>query len=307
MPNVFIRLFRLLAAFGALGLPLALMVREIVRGYTRRLLEALATALLAIGITVGLNHLIATFPSSALYEALTHLPGGVAARPLDSYLAALFAFSAVVGVADEALWRRLLGAVSTVYVLAAFTSTQASLLSLLLSATLGVVVGIAVRYVAGSVNERPDGYRIAAALAQRDLPVVRLEAAGAAARRPPGLPGDDGGRRPAAGAGVRPRTHRVRRDLQPLPRAPAPGRARPRPGALPGAGDRAPVPAGNGRAERGGAHAAAARRSALWARQHRARLRVAGGRTSARSRRPDLDALWGHVNRLHQPASRTAG
>jgi uncharacterized membrane protein YbhN (UPF0104 family) len=177
VPTVFIRLFRLLSAFGALGLPLGLMVREVVRGYARRLIEALLTGLLAIGIAVGLDHVIAAFPSSALFEALTHLPGGAAARPLDSYLAALFAFAAVVGVADEPVWRRLLGGVATVYVLAAFTSTQASLQSLLLSATLGLVVGIAVRYVAGSVNERPTGHRIAAALAQRNLPVVRLEAA----------------------------------------------------------------------------------------------------------------------------------
>lgn len=176
VPTVFIRLFRLLSAFGALGLPLGLMVREVVRRYTRRLFEALATGLLAIGIAVGLDHVIAAFPRSALFEALTHLPGGVAARPLDSYLAALFAFASVVGVADEPLWRRLLGGVATVYVLAAFTSTQASLQSLLLSATLGLVVGIAVRYVAGSVNERPGGHRIAAALAQRDIAVVRLEA-----------------------------------------------------------------------------------------------------------------------------------
>jgi uncharacterized membrane protein YbhN (UPF0104 family) len=177
VPTVFIRLFRLLSAFGALGLPLGLMVREVVRGYARRLIEALVTGLLAIGIAVALDHVIAAFPSSALFEALTHLPGGVAARPLDSYLAALFAFAAVVGVADEPVWRRLLGGVATVYVLAAFTSTQASLQSLILSATLGVVVGIAVRYAAGSVNERPTGHRIAAALAQRNLPVVRLEAA----------------------------------------------------------------------------------------------------------------------------------
>lgn len=176
VPTVFVRLFRLLSAFGALALPLALMVREIVRGYTRRLIEALLTGVLAIGIAVGLDRVIEAFPSSTLFEALTHLPGGVAARPLDAYLTALFAFSAVVGVADEPVWRRSLIAVSGVYVLAAFTSTQASLQSLLLSATLGAVVGIAVRYVAGSVNERPNGLRIVAALAQRDLAVVRLEA-----------------------------------------------------------------------------------------------------------------------------------
>ena len=161
------------------------------------------TGLLAIGIAGGLNRLIAAFPSSTLYEALTHLPDGAAARPLDTYLTALFAFSAVRRRRGRA--RRGAGCSSpspAVYVVAAFTSTQASLQSLVLSATLG----------AGDRHRRPlrGGQRQRAAgrtAGSRPrwhggaLPVVRLEAAAAPARRPPGLPGDDGGRRPAQPCG----------------------------------------------------------------------------------------------------------
>src|SRR6202020_624487 len=55
-----------------------------------------------------------------------------------------------------------------------FAAAQASLLSLLVSVVLGMVVGIAVRYLAGEVNERPDGKRIATELDHRGLDIVRL-------------------------------------------------------------------------------------------------------------------------------------
>jgi uncharacterized membrane protein YbhN (UPF0104 family) len=175
LPAVFGQLLRLVSAFGALAVPLALMVREVLRGYRLRLIEAVLTGLLAIGVAEGIDRLLAAFPTSALYGALTRVAGGAAARPLDTYLTALFAFAAVVAVADDRLWRRLLAAVTAVYVLSAFTTAQASLQSLVMSAVLGMVVGIAVRYAAGSVNERPDGTRIAAALARRGIDLTRLE------------------------------------------------------------------------------------------------------------------------------------
>ena len=61
----------LVSAFGALAFPVALIVREVVRGNRRGLLEALLTGFLAIGIAQGLNRVLAAFPSTALYGALT--------------------------------------------------------------------------------------------------------------------------------------------------------------------------------------------------------------------------------------------
>ena len=175
VPGVFVGIVRLGAAFAALALPLAFMAREIVRGHARRLIEAVVTGLLALGVAEGVDWVVASLPSSVLYEALIRVGDGAAARPLDTYLTALFAFAAVVGVVDEPLWRRLLVVATAVYVIAAFTTTQASLQSLTLSLTLGAVVGIAVRYLAGSVNERPDGHSIADAVGQWGLHIDLLE------------------------------------------------------------------------------------------------------------------------------------
>jgi uncharacterized membrane protein YbhN (UPF0104 family) len=175
LPSFLAHALRLVSTFAALAVPLALIVREAVRGYTRRLIEAVLTGLLAIAVAEGIDRLVAAYPTSTLTEAMTRLPHGATAQPLDTYLTALFAFAAVIGVADERPWRRLVGAATALYVVSAFIAGQASLQSLAFSATLGMVVGIAVRYGAGSVNDRPDGHAVAAAMGRRGLSLVRLE------------------------------------------------------------------------------------------------------------------------------------
>lgn len=175
VPHLFVRAFSLLAAFGALAVPLAFMVREIVRGQTRRLVEALFTGLLAIAVIETLDRIVTAWASGALSEALIRPGSENTVRPFDTYLAALLAFVAVVEVAQDPFWRGLLVAVTGVYVLSVFTATSASLLSLVLSLVIGAVVGIGVRYAAGSLNRRPDGGQIAAELAAHGVILSRLE------------------------------------------------------------------------------------------------------------------------------------
>lgn len=174
LPTVLGRALRLLSAFAALAVPLALMAREVVRGNSRRLAEAVLTGFLAIGITEAIDRLLGALPASDLRDALTSSSGSTA-RPLDTYLTALLAFATVVGVASQPPWRSILAAVTAVYVLSAAASTHAPLLSLIASPVLGMVIGVAVRYAAGSVNESPDGHRVAGALFRQGYAIDRLE------------------------------------------------------------------------------------------------------------------------------------
>jgi uncharacterized protein (TIRG00374 family) len=174
-PNVFIRLFSVLGTLGALAVPLGLMVTEIARGHSRRLVEALITGLVAIGLIEGLDWALSSFPSSALLGALTGGGTVSALRPLDAYLAALLAFVTVIGVSGDPLWRRLMVALTVVYVGSVFAGTRAPLLSPLFSVTIGAMVGVLVCYIVGRVNEQPDGFRIAAELGRRGFPLTRLE------------------------------------------------------------------------------------------------------------------------------------
>src|SRR3954451_24302091 len=52
---------RLVSAFLALAVPLAMIVREIVWGYRRRLIAAVLTGLLAIGIAEGIHRVVSAF------------------------------------------------------------------------------------------------------------------------------------------------------------------------------------------------------------------------------------------------------
>ena len=299
---------RLVSAFAALAVPLAMIVREIVWGYRRRLIAAVLTGLLAIGIVEGIDRLLSAFPASTLYAALTRVPGGATSQPLDTYLTALFAFAAVLGVGSAPRWRRLLTAVTAVYVVSAFTSMQASLESLVLSPVLGLVIGTAVRYLVGSVNERPDGRRIVAELGRRGIDVARLRAARAGAGRTARVPGDDARRRPAHRAGVRPRPDRLGCGLQRLPVPPAARRAGAFAGALPGAGDRAQLAAvagGHGGRRR---DAPARRGSALRPGHGRPRVRVGGrGAAAGPDRRPARRPLAQRRPRCTPATSPTAG
>lgn len=174
-PHPLIRLFGVLGAVSALAVPVGLMVAQIVRGHSRRLVEGLLAGVATIGVIEGLDRLLSAFPHSALYGGLTGVSADPAVRPLDAYLAALLALVTVVGLPGDPRWRRLLSWMTALYVASAFTGTQTSLLSPLSSITIGATVGVLIRYAAGQANEQPGGVAIAAELARRGIPVTRLE------------------------------------------------------------------------------------------------------------------------------------
>lgn len=167
IPTLLVRGLSLFGTIGALALPVGLVVREIVRGQPRRLIEGLGTGLLALTLVVLLDIAVASDRTSPLYASLTRVGDSVDVRPLDPYLAALFAMVLIVGIAGDATWRTVFTVSVGTYMLSAFTAGQAALMALLASAMLGAIVGLVVRFAAGSVNERPDARRIALAVGGR--------------------------------------------------------------------------------------------------------------------------------------------
>ena len=155
--------------------PIALVTRELVRGHLRRLVEGLITGLLAIGVVGLLDLLIDADSGGSLHRALTVVGHSTAARPLDAYLAALFAFSVAISVGAEPRWRAAFWVLTAIYLVAAFTAGQASLLSLVAGPAIGALVAVIVRYAAGAPNVRPDARQIAGALEGQGPPIVQME------------------------------------------------------------------------------------------------------------------------------------
>ena len=166
---------RVVGALGVLVLPIALVTRELIRGHLRRLVEGLITGLLAIGVIGLLDVIIDADDTSHLHRALTVVGHSTAARPLDAYLAALFAFAVAISVGNEPRWRAAFWVLTAIYLVAAFTAGQASLLSLVASPAIGALVAFIVRYAAGAPNVRPDARQIADTLTGQGPPIVRME------------------------------------------------------------------------------------------------------------------------------------
>ena len=175
VPPVLIRLFSVVGAAGILITLIVFIGRELIRARPRRLIEAIVTGLLAAVTIEGLNRLVGLDRTSALHDSLIRASASGSSAPLDTYLAALFAFAALVGVAGDPRWRALLLSVTALYVVSAFTATQATLLSLLLSPSIGATIGVGIRWAVGAVNDTPDAYAIAAELARRDVVLTRME------------------------------------------------------------------------------------------------------------------------------------
>lgn len=177
VPRLFVHALSLIGTVGASVLPLAFVIREVAHARVRRLVEALITGLIAIGVIGALDLAISADSSSALHRALTIAGTSTAVRPLDAYLAALFAFVAIVGLTGETVWRASFWILATVYVVSAFTAAQASLPALVASPTIGALVAVLVRYAAGGPNVRPSAEQAVAELRRRGLDIVRMERA----------------------------------------------------------------------------------------------------------------------------------
>jgi uncharacterized membrane protein YbhN (UPF0104 family) len=175
VPHFLVRALSLVGTIGALALPVALVVRELLRSHLRRLIEGLLTGLVAIGVIGALDLGISAASKTSLNHALTSVGHSSAARPLDAYLAALFALAVVVGIGAEPTWRAIFWVVTGIYMVSAFAAAQASLLSLVASPTVGVFVATVLRYLVGSPNVRPGAASIAEALNAQGLRIVRLE------------------------------------------------------------------------------------------------------------------------------------
>ncbi len=161
-------------AFGVLVVPALYLLREVIRGQARRLIEGLLTGVVAIAVVRGLDLLLELNKDSSLYRALSVVGASRITNPLDAFLAAIGALLTVTGITTSRVWGRSLIAVTALYVLTSFAAAQATLLSLISSIVIGMFVGVAVRYLAGEVNDRPDAHRIVAELAARGLDIVRL-------------------------------------------------------------------------------------------------------------------------------------
>jgi uncharacterized protein (TIRG00374 family) len=175
LPGMLLTLLRIASGFALLLLPVALAMRQLVRGYYRRLGEAIATSAVAVAVVVAANALVQLPGAADLYAVLSATRGGqVHTAPLDAYLAAFTAYVTVIDLVDRPRWRAAVWLAVGAYALTSLVAIHATALSLALTLLLGRTVGLAMRYTVGLPSQRPTAWEIAEALTSAGVPVMTM-------------------------------------------------------------------------------------------------------------------------------------
>ena len=187
LPPEIVSTLRVLAILVLVLLPVALAIRQVVRRQARRLGEAVATGV-ATAVVVGLAGVVLRSGiGDQLYRAIAmSSPGAGHFALLDGYLAGLVAYTTIIDLSGRPRWRNALWLTLGVYAVASLATLHTTVLSVLITLLLGRAIGLAVRYAAGSMSQRPSGEAIAAALAPAGAAVTelrRVDGTGAASRR----------------------------------------------------------------------------------------------------------------------------
>ncbi|WP_051731860.1 lysylphosphatidylglycerol synthase transmembrane domain-containing protein [Kitasatospora phosalacinea] len=144
-----------------LTVPPAFAVDRVLRGEGRRVADGVLAAVLAYGLSLGLDLLAGDL------TALTHpLPlGGGRTDPVYGHLAPVLAFMTALGTAGRRRWRTALGVTLGLSGLSGLVTGYATPLSLVLALLLGWTTAHAARYAVGEPVSEPTEEQIAAALA----------------------------------------------------------------------------------------------------------------------------------------------
>ncbi len=161
--------------FALLILPVALAISQLVRRQVRRLVEAVATGLVAGAAAEVVNVLLPRPGGSRLYYAIIMSnPSGPRVDALDPYLCGLVAYATMIGLTGRPGWRNALGLVVGVYAVVQLAASHTTVLSILITLLAGRAIGLAVRYGAGSASQRPAALAIARALGDKHLRVTAI-------------------------------------------------------------------------------------------------------------------------------------
>ena len=244
LPQALLAVVPPIAFFALLILPIGLAVSQLVRRQVRRLIEAVATGLVAGAAAQVANIALQRPAGSRLYYSIimSH-PGGTQVDALDPYLAGLVAYATMIGLTGRPGWRNALGLAVGVYAVVELAALHTTGLSILITLLAGRAIGLAVRYAAGSASQRPTALAIATALSAGGLAVTAIRRVGPPRPGCGGIPvlrGDDAGRQPARRGGVRPGPAGGRHVLPAVPVDP---------GAWTGGAHRAAVARPHGRAQ----------------------------------------------------------
>ncbi len=169
-PHVLLSIASLVSTFGVLAVPVAFAADRLVHRDGIRITVGLLAAVIALGVTVGLDTWVHDVAPQSLADYLAWTDrSGVAKDPLHTDLTPVIAYVTAVRLAGRIRWQFVTWTVIGLSALAALASGYASPLALAVTYLIGRAIGSATLYAVGTPNPRPPGSAVVTALRRMGL------------------------------------------------------------------------------------------------------------------------------------------
>ncbi|MEU8803553.1 lysylphosphatidylglycerol synthase transmembrane domain-containing protein [Spirillospora sp. NPDC048819] len=166
-PWMLLSLATLISSFGVLAVPIAFGIERLFHKDGTRVAIALLAAMIAFGITVGLDDLVVRAAPGGVLDSL--IWGGTETAPIHTDIAPVIAFVSAVGMAGRARWQAATWTMIGLAALTGLTANYASVSALAATFFLGRAIGHGTLYAVGTPNPRPTGMAVVAALERLGL------------------------------------------------------------------------------------------------------------------------------------------
>ncbi|TDE30023.1 lysylphosphatidylglycerol synthase transmembrane domain-containing protein [Actinomadura sp. 6K520] len=170
-PRTLLSLATLVSSFGVLAVPIAFGIVRLFHKDGTRVAIALLAAMIAFGITVGLDDLSVRAAPGGVLDSL--IWGGTETAPIHTDIAPVIAFVSAVGMAGRLRWQAATWTMIGLAALTGLTAAYASVAALAATYFLGRAIGHGTLYAVGTPNPRPPGSAVVAALERLGLRPVR--------------------------------------------------------------------------------------------------------------------------------------
>ncbi len=148
-------------------MPIAFAIERLFHKDGTRVAIALLAAVIAFGITVGLDDLVVRAAPGGVLDSL--IWGGTETAPVHTDIAPVIAFVSAVGMAGRARWQAATWTMIGLAALTGLTASYASVAALAATYCLGRAIGHGTPYAVGTPNPRPTGTAVVASLERLGL------------------------------------------------------------------------------------------------------------------------------------------
>ena len=176
LPGPILSLLNIVTGVGFLLLPIAVSLDLLLRHRGRQLVDALLALVVAVAVVLLANAMIRSVDAlQGVYLALSSFHDGRLSPPLSVLLVSVIAFLTVARIGGRRGLLPLATVVVGASIVTALLGHSTTFLGAVVDILVGIIVGLAIRIILGTVPSQPPGEDIAVSLLRRFPGLTRLE------------------------------------------------------------------------------------------------------------------------------------